>query len=72
VKLGMDGIKKAAEGAKKPFDDLKTAVSGTFEKGLKGPVQDIAGLLPKLTAGFRGGGLDQWHGRADRAGWGVR
>jgi hypothetical protein len=54
VKLGMDGIKKAAEGAKKPFDDLKKAVSGTFEKDLKGPVRDVAGLLPKLTSGFQG------------------
>jgi hypothetical protein len=54
VKLGMDGIKKAAEGAKKPFDDLEKAVSGTFEKDLKGPVQDVAGLLPKLTSGFQG------------------
>jgi hypothetical protein len=54
VKLGMDGIKKAAEGAKKPFDDLKKAVSGTFERGLKHPVADVAALLPKLTAGFTG------------------
>lgn len=54
VALGWDGVKKAVQGAKKPFDDLKAAVSGTFEKSLQQPVQAVAGLLPKLTAGFQG------------------
>ena len=53
VALGMDGIKKAAESAKKPLDDLKKAVSGTFEKQLSPVFKDIGALLPKLTGDFQ-------------------
>jgi phage-related protein len=54
VALGMDGIKKAAEVTKKPFEDLKKAVSGTFARDMAAPFKDVAGLLPKLTSGFQG------------------
>jgi hypothetical protein len=53
VALGMDGIKKAAEVTKKPFEDLKKAVSGTFARDMAAPFKDVAGLLPKLTSGFQ-------------------
>jgi hypothetical protein len=53
VMLGLDGIKKAAQAAEPAFNRLKTAISGTFQRELTPVFKDLAGLLPKLTAGFQ-------------------
>jgi hypothetical protein len=46
--LGMDGIAKAAEAVKPAFDNLKTAVSGAFEKGLQEPFRKVGEFIPKI------------------------
>ena len=55
VALGLDGIKKAAETAKPAFEELKKAVSDTFENGLKPGFELIRDrLLPGLTEPLKG------------------
>ena len=52
IALGADGVKKAFEGTKGVVDDLKKAVSASFEKSLQPAVRDIQRILPGLTGGF--------------------
>jgi hypothetical protein len=55
VALGLDGIKKAAETAKPAFEELKKAVSDTFENGLKPGFELIRDrLIPGLTEPLKG------------------
>jgi phage-related protein len=53
VALGVDGIKKAFEGLKPTMDNLKKAVSSSFESSLLPAVNNLKVLLPKLTSGFQ-------------------
>lgn len=53
AKLGADGVKKAFEGMKPAVDNLKTAVSSSFEKSLLPAVNNLKNLLPQLTSGFQ-------------------
>jgi phage-related protein len=64
VALGMDGIKKAFEPLGPVIENLKKEVSATFEEALFPVVQDLVGLLPKLTNGFKNvaGGLSDFAG----------
>jgi phage-related protein len=55
IALGLDGIKKAAETAKPAFEELKKAVSDTFENGLKPGFELIRDrLIPGLTEPLKG------------------
>ena len=54
VVLGMDGIKKAAEGAKPAADQLKKAVSSTFESGMKKGFADLAAVMGAITPAMQG------------------
>ncbi|AXH50396.1 tape measure protein [Mycobacterium phage Ollie] len=54
VALGMDGIKAAAEVLMPAFEQMKTAVSGVFEQGLKPQFEQILAMMPMLTTGMQG------------------
>ncbi|WP_433787195.1 hypothetical protein ACQPX6_10250 [Actinomycetospora sp. CA-101289] len=55
VALGFDGIKKAAEAAKPGLDNLRRAVSDTFQRELTPVFRDLGQrVLPQLTTGFQG------------------
>lgn len=54
ILLGMDGIKKAAQVLKPEFDQLKTAVSNAFEKGLAPAMQNIKTIMPTIQTGMVG------------------
>jgi hypothetical protein len=54
IAVGMDGIKAAAVGLVVPFNDLKNAVSNTFQNGLEPAMQNTSRLFPVLTAGMQG------------------
>lgn len=53
VKLGAEGAKRAFEGLKPTLDNLKANVSSSFEKALIPAVNNLKGILPKLTNGFQ-------------------
>jgi phage-related protein len=53
VALGLDGIKAAAESVKPAFDELKAAVSGTFQDQLTPIFQQFLPILPQLKSGFQ-------------------
>ncbi|ASZ75458.1 tail length tape measure protein [Mycobacterium phage Kimona] len=53
IALGMDGIKAAAETLMPVFDQLKTAVSGTFQQALTPIFEDLATKLPQLQGGLQ-------------------
>jgi phage-related protein len=54
IKLGMDGIKKAASGLTPAIDTLKSKVSAVFAKEMKPAFQDIGKILPTVQAGLVG------------------
>jgi hypothetical protein len=49
VALGMDGIKKAASALAPEFNKLKSAVSSTFQSGLKPVFDQLKGTMTALT-----------------------
>ena len=53
VALGLDGIKAAAEAVKPAFEELKAAVSGTFQEQLTPIFQQFLPMLPMLKSGFQ-------------------
>lgn len=53
IKLGADGIKKAFSALKPEIDNLKAAVSRSFEQSLLPAVNNLKVILPKLTTGFK-------------------
>lgn len=53
VKLGADGAKRAFEGLNPTLDRLKANVSKSFESALIPAVNNLKGLLPKLTGGLQ-------------------
>jgi hypothetical protein len=52
AKVGMDGIKKAAQTLRPEFDKLKASVSATFEKGLVPVFNQLKSVFPTLDAGL--------------------
>lgn len=48
--LGMDGLKKAAETLKAPFDDLKAVMSSAVENQFLKPFETLKGIFPSLKA----------------------
>lgn len=54
VKLGADGIKAAFEGLTPTLDVLKGQVSAAFERSLTPAVNNLAVVLPRLSAGLSG------------------
>src|SRR5690349_759854 len=48
VKLGMDGIKAAAQTLQGPFDQLKKNISATFQEQLTPVFHQLAGVIPQL------------------------
>ena len=54
VALGMDGIKKAAEAAKAPTDNLKKALSSTFESGMRKGFTDLGAVMTAITPQMQG------------------
>ncbi|UVK64078.1 tape measure protein [Mycobacterium phage Caviar] len=54
VALGMDGIKAAAEVLMPTFEQMKTAVSGVFEQGLKPQFEQLLTLMPMIQTGMQG------------------
>lgn len=54
VALGMDGIKKAAEVLKEPFDRLRASVSQAFEQGLTPVFERLKAVFPVLETGMVG------------------
>lgn len=53
VKLGAAGIKKAFSGLTPTLNDLKRAVSQSFEQSLNPAVDHLKHVLPQLTTGFK-------------------
>jgi phage-related protein len=53
VKLGADGAKRAFEGLNPTLNTLKANVSKSFESALIPAVNNLKGLLPKLTGGLQ-------------------
>lgn len=54
TKLGADGFKKAAEQLKKPVDDLKASLSGTFAKELTPAFAKLGPLITSLQGPLTG------------------
>ncbi|AEJ92019.1 tape measure protein [Mycobacterium phage Heathen] len=54
VALGMDGIKAAAEVLMPAFEQMKTAVSSTFQQALVPQFQQLLGLMPMIQTGMQG------------------
>lgn len=53
LKLGADGIKKAFEGLTPTLNNLKSAVSASFESSLLPAVNNLKAILPGLKTGFQ-------------------
>lgn len=53
TKLGADGIKAAFDRLTPTLDTLKAKVSASFESSLLPAVNNLRGVLPKLTSGFQ-------------------
>lgn len=53
LKLGADGIKKAFEGLTPTLNNLKAAVSKSFESSLLPAVNNLKTILPGLKTGFQ-------------------
>lgn len=53
LKLGADGIKKAFEGLTPTLDNLKSAVSASFQSSLTPAVNNLKTILPGLKTGFQ-------------------
>jgi phage-related protein len=53
IKLGADGAKRAFEGLNPTLNRLKANVSKSFESALIPAVNNLKGLLPKLTNGLQ-------------------
>jgi hypothetical protein len=52
IGLGFDGLKKAAKGFTPTIERLKKSLSGTFEKNLTKPFQDLNKIAPVLDRGL--------------------
>lgn len=48
IALGLDGIKKAAETLREPFEKLKSIMSDSFEKGLTPVFERLKAVFPTL------------------------